>query len=149
MSVSLNSVMLIGFVSGTLITSDCGIELTLLVHPFAEKYHEALALQSSGVPVRVRVSAACEEYAELLREGDRVYVMGSLCRSNRTLSEASTPEVLPLVDGFRIERMETLKAISRFNHPLHPNGFALRLRPLSRLGGESKKSKLSSESGEC
>jgi hypothetical protein len=126
MSFSLNSIKLIGFVSGGLITSPQGSELTLLVHPFAEKYQEALALQSSGLLVRVRVSAACEEYLELLREGDRLFVEGILARTNRAGTDDGTTEHRPLVESLRLERIETLKSIARFSHPLNPHGFSVR-----------------------
>ena len=122
MSLPLISVMLVGFLAAAPLRSDLGARFTVLIHPFAEQYFETEGVVSSGTFVHVRLPASAEEYVEVLHKGDRVLVIGSIGRLVCALGGDGVCNSAPLVDATRVERLETLKAISNPAHPLHPKG---------------------------
>jgi len=122
MSLSLNSVMLIGFLAAAPVRSELGAELVVLTHPHADLLMEVELSFSSGNFVHVRLPASMEEFAGVLRRGDRVLVLGSIERFSGNLGVNGGCESTPLVHATRVERIETLKSISNSSHPLHPKG---------------------------
>jgi hypothetical protein len=119
MSFALNSVYLTGFLLNDPVLCPSGTEICLLVHDYAERFEQAIELQSNGLEVRVRIPANAEDYIEVLRRGDRLQIMGELMPSHYSLNSREV-DGRPLVSAFKISRVESLRAVSRFNHPLNP-----------------------------
>jgi hypothetical protein len=111
---SLNTVSFIGFLMEQAAPSLQGVELSLLVHPFARDYPSVLQAGLSGLRVRVQVPASLENDIGVLSVGERLFVQGELVGSEHFQPHLN--ESRPLVDASRIERINVIQGVSPTTH---------------------------------
>jgi hypothetical protein len=114
-----NFVSLAGFLTREPVPVAIGFELHMVVHDFRQRYEDSLLTDGYGVGVRVRLPFCPAEQLAVLRRGDRVQIKGHLIAGGMP-DHRGVVDPRPMVAAFSVLRCETLKDISRANHPLNP-----------------------------